>query len=239
MSDTGELVVEGRIAVEALISSRRFEVVHVLLERGRHPGLRDLLVDAGVPFAEQEAAAMKAEAGYDFHRGVLARAVRPEARDPSPADLSGWTKVLFPLGLADPGNLGTIVRSGAAFGADAILVARGRGADIWSRKSIRASATAVFRVPVFEVGDPFRILALAAAEGIVSFGTSLSERATPLRAVCPSRRSLILLGPEREGLDPALESACDELIRIPMEQGMDSLNVAATAAIVSYELFRD
>lgn len=237
MSEPGEFVVEGRIAVEALVSSRRFEVTSVLLEEGRHPGLPEFLSASGVPFAEQEAVALRAESGYDFHRGVLARAARPVAQNPSAFDFSGWSKVLFPLELADPGNLGTIVRSGAAFGADAILVERGRGADIWSRKSIRASATAVFRVPVFEVSDPQRILELAAAEGFVSFGTSLSGEATPLREVRPARKSLVLLGSESEGLGPALEAACDELIRIPMAQGMDSLNVAATAAIVCHELF--
>jgi len=179
---------------------------------------------------------MAKEAGFDFHRGVMAYADRPENQIFEPC-ADGPERLVVPATLADPGNLGTIIRTAAAFGADGVLLESGKGADVYSRKSIRASATAVFRLPVFEVPDLGSALARFREEGGVVLGTSLGEGATPLPQVKVGKKTVILLGAEKDGLTSELEAACDELIYLPIKSGMDSLNVTATASIVLYELF--
>ncbi|MEX2580425.1 MAG: RNA methyltransferase [Verrucomicrobiales bacterium] len=231
------VVVEGRWAVEALLESTSFTPLIVYVERGRHQDLKQRLVDAGVAFEEVDAEAMAGKAGFDFHRGVFALAERPEAREPAEEWLENACRMVVPVGLADPGNLGTIVRSAAAFGADGILLEKGRGADVYSRKCIRASATAVFRLPIFEVERLPGHLDSMREAGFAIFGTALGDDAVPLPRVRQVEKCALLFGSERDGLAPEVGDLCDEKIGIPMSGTIDSLNVAASAAVVMYELF--
>lgn len=127
--------------------------------------------------------------------------------------------------LADPGNVGTLIRSADAFGAS---VALSDGcADPLSQKALRASAGAVFRVPL--VGwdaTPGRRIALdARGEGA-------------LRDVDLSPPVTLVLGAEREGLPDDVLAGCDAVASIPMPGEAESLNVAAAGAIALYELSR-
>lgn len=231
------VVVEGRWAIEALLASPFFQVREVLVESGRHAELLLDCRDRGVPLRELPADEIRRLAGFDFHRGALALADRPPRREPDEAFLAGTSRLLAPVDLSDPGNLGTLVRSAAAFGVEGILVEAGRGADIYSRKCLRASATALFRLPVFELASLAATLDRLEESGFVALGASLRKEARPLGEVRPGRKTVILLGSESDGLPPALESACAELVRIPMRGGMDSLNVAVSGGILLWEWF--
>lgn len=229
-------VVEGRLAVEALLDSP-FEIVGVSLEAGRHQELIPRLELDQIPFRIFEKGQREAVRGYAFHRGIYAAVERPEPESPCPDFLGTAKRIAVPVGLADPGNLGTVVRSAVAFGADGVVVECDSGADIFNAKCIRASSTAVFQVPVFEVKSLQREIAFWKEEGHVVIGTSLGDRAVSIREVKPAKRSVILLGSEESGLPPEIEACCDELVRIPMIDGMDSLNVGASAAIAFWELW--
>jgi tRNA G18 (ribose-2'-O)-methylase SpoU len=230
------VTIEGRWAVEAALRSPFFCVRSVLVEEGRHAELVDLAEHEKVPLRKLPSELMAQEAGFDFHRGALARADRPES--PSFEDeVDSIKRLVVPVGLADGGNLGTIIRTAAAFGADGVLIESGKGADIYSRKCIRASATAIFRLPVFEVSSvPMALAKFREFNGMV-LGASLSDRAAELPKKEMASKCAVLLGAEKDGLTRDLELSCDELIRLPMSHDMDSLNVAATASIVLYELF--
>ena len=230
------ITIEGRWAVEAALKSPFFSVLKVVLEKGRHVGLEDAAVSADVPFEEVSREVMADEAGFDFHRGVLAYAARPEAPRFDPGE-KGPKRLLVAASLADAGNLGTIIRTAVAFGVDGVLLEAGKGADVYCRKAIRASATAVFRLPIYEVDDLAIALERFREAGGVVLGTSLNERAAALSSVRAGERTAVLLGAENDGLGAELESACDELVYLPMAGGMDSLNVAATGSILLYELF--
>ena len=133
---------------------------------------------------------------------------------------------LRPVGLAlwhvgDPGNLGTLVRSADAFGA---FVSLSRGcADPTGPKALRASAGAIFRVPLglFDAA-PGRRVALAAHDG------------RPLDELDFSEPVTFVLGSEREGLPPDVLAICDEIATIPTPGPAESLNVAAAGAIALY-----
>ena len=148
--------------------------------------------------------------------GVFRRADLPQgSRD---ACLAVWR-------LSDPGNLGTLIRSADAFGA---CVATSEGcADPLGQKALRASAGAIFRVPLVGWDDaPGRRIALD------------MRGETALAEIDLGRPVTIVLGAEREGLPDAILAECDAIVSIPMPGEAESLNVAAAGAIALYELSR-
>ena len=143
-----------------------------------------------------------------FRRESLPRGVEP-------VSLSLWR-------VGDPGNLGTILRTADAFGASVALSAG--CADPTSPKALRASAGAVFRVPLADFDEPNgRRVAL------------VSHGGTPLARLDPGVPVSYVLGAEREGLPDDIMAACDETATIPLAENAESLNVAVAAAIALYE----
>src|SRR5689334_1274666 len=130
-------------------------------------------------------------------------------------------------GVGDPGNVGTVLRSALAFGADAVALGPG-SADPYSPKAVRASMGAVFSVPVARVKDP--------AELPGRRGALVGREGTPLHALDASDVTLVV-GAEREGLPGAVVAACDEVAHIPIAHA-DSLNAAMAATVALYELSR-
>jgi TrmH family RNA methyltransferase len=130
-------------------------------------------------------------------------------------------------GVGDPGNVGTVLRSALAFGADSVALGPG-SADPYSPKAVRASMGAIFSVPVARVRGaaelPGRRIALVAREG------------TPLHELDSSEFTLVV-GAERDGLPDAVVAACDEVAHIPIAH-TDSLNAAMAATVALYELTR-
>lgn len=240
INDSGScspIIVEGRLAVEALIDSDYFQTESLFLESGRHEALRERAEAKGLNCFSLSREEIVEEAGFPFHRGVFAKANRPEPSTPSDQQWRSFSKVLVPVNLADGGNLGTLIRTAVAFGCDAVLLESGKGTDIYSRKCIRASATAIFSVPVFEVTSLLDSLRQLKKQEVRCYATGLTPDSIALRDVTAGARSAILFGPEKDGLTSEVMEACDACLRIPMEQGMDSLNVAASGAIVMYEVF--
>jgi TrmH family RNA methyltransferase len=145
--------------------------------------------------------------------GIYRREALP--RGVEPLSLALWR-------VADPGNLGTILRAADAFGAS---VALSPGcADPTGPKAVRASAGAVFRVPLAGFDDPEgRRIAL------------VSEGGRRLAGLQPGVPVTYVLGAEREGLPDEIVAACDESVTIALTAGSESLNVAIAGAIALYE----
>jgi TrmH family RNA methyltransferase len=149
---------------------------------------------------------------------VFRRADLPRGLDAS-AGLALWR-------VADPGNVGTLVRTADALGPAFVALSAGC-AEPTSPKALRASAGAVFRVSTGSFEDaPRPWLALAPSGGLPLLGARLGARAT------------FVLGAEREGLPAELLARCDETFSIPQADAAESLNVAAAGAIALYELRR-
>jgi TrmH family RNA methyltransferase len=144
------------------------------------------------------------------------------------SDLPAWTQGLVSLALwhvADPGNVGTLIRTADAFGA-AVALSDGC-ADPTGAKALRGSAGAIFRVPVgrFDEAGGQRV-ALVAHGG------------RPLRETELGERTVFVLGAERDGLPEEVVAACDAVASISLAGGAESLNVAAAGAIALYEWSR-
>jgi TrmH family RNA methyltransferase len=145
--------------------------------------------------------------------GIYRRAALP--RGVEPVSLALWH-------VADPGNVGTILRTADAFGAS--LALSPGCADVTGPKALRASAGAVFRVPLAGFDEPS--------------GTRValvSHRGRPLAELDPGVPVTYVLGAERQGLPDDVVAACDETATIALAPGAESLNVAVAGAIALYE----
>ncbi|MDG4820677.1 TrmH family RNA methyltransferase [Asanoa sp. WMMD1127] len=133
-----------------------------------------------------------------------------------------------------PGNLGTLIRSADAFGAEGLVVC-GHAADPYDPRAVRASTGSIFALPVVRTSATAEVLEWAAPLRLV--GTD--ERATVDVADADLRGpTLLLVGNETVGLSSALRQAADEMVRIPIGGAASSLNAAAAATIVLYEAAR-
>jgi tRNA G18 (ribose-2'-O)-methylase SpoU len=184
--------------------------------------------------------------GYVLHRGLIASMHRPAL--PTVESLLGGSRadgvtsggarrIVVLENVADPTNVGAIFRSVAAIGADAVLVTP-RCSDPFYRRAIRVSMGTVLQVPWTRVGDWPSTRETLVAAGFHIAALALTDDAVDLRAfaaTAPDRVALVL-GAEGEGLTPEAIAAADTVVQIPMAHGIDSLNVAATAAVAMYAL---
>jgi tRNA G18 (ribose-2'-O)-methylase SpoU len=195
-----------------------------------------LLAAHDVPVYVGESPVLEAITGFVMHRGALASMHRPEL--PSVGEvLRDARRVVVIEDVVDHTNVGAIFRAVAGLGADAVLVTP-RCADPLYRRAVRVSMGAVLQVPWTRIPDwpeggevlrsaGFTVAALALDDGAVD----LAEFA----ARAPERVAL-LLGTEGDGLGRVALAGSDVVVTIPMDRGVDSLNVAAAAAVALWAL---
>ncbi len=175
--------------------------------------------------------------GYVLHRGLVAAMHRPALPTVEELLLDA-RRIVILENVADPTNVGAIFRSVAGIGADAVLVTP-RCSDPFYRRAIRVSMGTVLQVPWTRLaGDWAETRTALAASGFHLAALALEPGAVSLRefaARAPERVALVL-GAEGEGLTPQALAAVDTIVQIPMAHGIDSLNVAATAAVAMYAL---
>ena len=201
--------------------------------------LADVVADAerdGVPVFVGKYDVMEELTGFHLHRGALASMQRPVL--PSVASVvAGARRVLVLEDIVDHTNVGAAFRSGAALGIDAILVTPRCGDPLY-RRAIRVSMGTVFQVPWTRV-DPWpNGIAELRDAGFTVAALALAEDAVTLDAIAaePPERLALVLGTEGDGLTRRTIGAADLTVRIPMAGGVDSLNVAAAAAVAMWAL---
>lgn len=199
--------------------------------------LADLVEQAerdGIPVFVGQHDVIERLTGFHLHRGALASIQRPEL--PAVADLVGHARRVAVLeDIVDHTNVGAAFRSAAALGVDAVLVTP-RCADPLYRRAIRVSMGTVFQVPWTRVDPwPGGLRALRDA-GYVTAALSLREDSITLDELADrhSAKLALILGTEGHGLSAATIDAADLSVRIPMSGGVDSLNIAAAAAVAFY-----
>ena len=138
-------------------------------------------------------------------------------------------------GLQDPGNVGAIWRTADALGAAGVVLLP-RCADPFSPKTVRSTMGACFRLPVWESGLEHLCPRLAAA-GIPLYATALREDTADVRALS-LERAAVVIGSEGRGISDEALARCEKTIHIPMRERCESLNAAAAAAVVLWEMAR-
>lgn len=193
-----------------------------------------------VPVYIGKASLLEEITGFHLHRGAMAAMHRPA---PVPLEelladsvrARGRSRIAVLEDLTDHTNVGAVFRSAAAIGVDAVLVSP-QCADPLYRRSIRVSMGTVFQVPWTRIDPwPASIEQLKEAGYFVA-GMSLGEGAITLdELVAQDHQNLVLVfGTEGDGLKPETDQLLDARVTIPMMNGVDSLNVAASSAVAFY-----
>lgn len=201
-------------------------------------GLRDLFDDLDVEVYVVSEALAEQVTGFHVHRGALASMCRQTRW--SAADLTDARRLVVCEDIVDHTNVGAIIRCAAGIGWDGVLLAP-RAADPLYRRAIKTSMGTVFQLPWARLEDwsggldelrnhGFTVAAMALSDDSVT----LDEFSADLRA--NPRKVALLMGTEGAGLSSHWISQADVVVRIPMAGGVDSLNVAAAAAVACYEL---
>ena len=196
-----------------------------------------------VPIYTATSEILRSLTGFELTRGALAAMYRPKER--SLGELcEGAKRIAILEEIADSTNVGAIFRSAAALGIDAVLITP-TCCDPLCRRAVRVSMGTVFKVPFGKIGTDkgswpnpaidelhslgFKTCAMALTDDSVSMDSPLLGE---------QERLAIILGTEGTGLKKETIKACDFTVKIPMSNGVDSLNVGAAAAIAFWQLTR-
>jgi TrmH RNA methyltransferase len=234
------LCVCGLAAVEALFASDAARVERLFFEPHLARALavpRRALAKMHKPYREVAADELARIAGTMRHGGVVAVA-RP--KPPLPLDpklTAGWARdgrpILILDGIGNPHNLGAIVRSAAYFGVARIILAERPDQALPSAASYRIAEGALDRVMLYRA--PLLEALPALKRGYRIVGTALADGVPPAE-LRRDRPVALILGNEESGVDPAVLALCDMVVTIPGSGQVQSLNVAAAAAVLFYAL---
>lgn len=169
-------------------------------------------------------------------QGILALVRRQERTLEEILSISETPFFMMAENLQDPGNLGTILRTGEGAGITALILSKGT-VDIYSPKVIRSTMGSLFRVPFLYVEDMAETAKLLQEKGIQVYAAHL-EGSVPYDEPDYRKPAALLVGNEGNGLTDRTAEACSRRIRIPMEGQVESLNAAMSAGILMYEVHR-
>ncbi len=239
----GVFIAEGELVVRTLLDrhreSGRFRAESVLLNRTRLGAMNDALVGLGAdcPVYVAEQGVMDEIVGFHIHRGVLACGTLHE-----PMTMPGLIKqagadggpIVVLEDLANHDNIGGVFRNSAAFGASGVLLTKRCCAPLY-RKALRVSMGHVLSVPYAAIGSVEEACAALRSGGWTTLALTPDDRAPLLNELVGSGelggRVAILLGAEGPGLTETAMRSADHRVRIPIAEGVDSLNVVVAGAI--------
>lgn len=137
--------------------------------------------------------------------------------------------------IQDPHNLGAIARAAACLGARAILIPDRRSATV-TPAAIQASAGAIERIPVLEIGNLVQNLERLKQDGFWVYGADMAGK--PSWETTFNRPLVLVVGSEGPGMRALVKDRCDELVSVPQAGGVASMNASTAAAVLLYEVFR-
>ncbi len=215
----------------------------MLMERRHLAGQGAELMErcGDIPVYTADRAVLKDLTGYALTRGILCAMRRPAPR--SVGEICRDARRVAVLeNIVDSTNLGAIFRSAAALGVDAVLLSPSC-ADPLLRRAVRVSMGNVFLLPWSRWGErpedwPGKAVGTLKEMGFRTAALALSGHTLPLDdpRLKEAEKLALFLGTEGDGLTPETVEACDYNVKIPMSRGVDSLNVAAAAAVAFWEL---
>lgn len=230
-------VAEGIRAVEELVRSSTpitgALVTDVLLEHPRGAALAAALRARGVECTPLSDIDFKSAAGTDSPQGVLAIGEVPD-RAVGTLEKADLARVLVLDAIQDPGNVGTLIRTGAALGVRTVVALAGT-ADLWNAKVVRGAAGGHFHITVLHAELPELLDALRGASvplwGADAGGTPVANMKAPAAFA-------LAMGNEGAGLSAAVRSSAETIVSLPMTPGVESLNVGVAAGVLLYALTR-
>lgn len=236
----GIFVAEGEKVVRRLIESG-LEIVSLLLPQKWLDEYQPLLaghageIDAFVA----EKAIIEELTGFSMYQGVLAVGKAPQAVSINECLATLARPLLFVAieGITSAENVGGLVRNCAAFGCQGIIVGE-TSCSPYLRRAVRASMGTIFKMPVIESDNLLATLVELKRHGVACVAAHPHTDKKTVSDANFARDCCIVLGSEGEGIRPETLAACDEWVAIPMENGVDSLNVGTAGAVFLYEASR-
>jgi len=144
--------------------------------------------------------------------------------------------ILIGEALSDPGNIGTLIRTAAAAGADAVILSEGSG-DVYNPKTIRAAAGASLRIPIIEQANLNELIPKLKMQRIKVLASHLKGEFSPYD-VNLQQGCAILVGNEARGLSDEISALTDIRVKLPMAKDVESLNASVAGGILMYEVLR-
>lgn len=229
---SGKFVAEGlRFCREAILSG--IEVSHVLMTEDFYTSYKEeageyMSVCKDVRLISQ---AVSKKLGATVNsQGVFCVCAIPKHA----AELNG-KKYIALENLQDPGNIGTIIRSAEAFGADGVLLI-GNCADVYSPKVLRSTMGTIFRLPVISFENAQVACENFKNDGFKVIGAVLDRESQQLSKTTFKEKTVCLIGNEANGLTDVAKSLCDSFIFIEMSGKAESLNAAVAASVIMWEM---
>jgi tRNA G18 (ribose-2'-O)-methylase SpoU len=232
----GILIAEGRLLVGRLLASG-LEVLSILCAENMADEFRDLS-RGRCPVHVLDNDEMERFAGFPFHRGVMAVAMRP-AIVPLERFLSenaACRNLVICPRLSGDENLGSIIRTSAALGADAVVIGP-HSCDPLSRRALKASMGTALSMPIVIMDEGGSAFTLLKRHGFTVYGASTGGNSIPLHAVRPAEKRAVVFGNEADGIPGSVALQCDGIVHVPMHYNTDSLNVSVAAGVILYKLF--
>jgi TrmH family RNA methyltransferase len=225
-----QFVIEGPHLLEVALEQRAPIAYCCFTEDARaHTKLLTAAADAGVGVRSLPAKLARRISDTDAPQGIFG-----VLRIPKPSSITGDV-VLALDAVQDPGNVGTLLRTAAWFGVDTVLLGEG-SADAYNPKVVRGTQGAIFMTSVHERVSLTSKLEELKRSGYRVLSTMLDESATPIENIANGGKRVIVLGNEARGISEEIAALSDERLFIPRLGDGESLNVAATGAIVLYHL---
>ncbi len=235
--ETGTFYIEGiRIVVEAVQAGNRVQTLIVAPDLVQSAVVADILKDAERVRIEVLEVSKEIFESFSLKEGPQGVAAVVKQRWDTVEDID-WKQQGLWVGLdsvADPGNLGTIMRTMDAVGARGILLI-GPCTDPYDPSAIRASMGAVFSLR-FVKTDVEEIQSLKKQHNLYLVGTSDAAH-TDYQDVTYLQHMILMMGSERQGLQKPLVKLCDQMVSIPMAGTSDSLNLAVATGVMLYEVY--
>lgn len=169
--------------------------------------------------------------GHRLHHGVVGVFKRPED---APKHSFGNRIVLF-NGVNNAENVGAIIRSAHAFGFDTVICDQ-ESCSPYVRRAVRVSMGSVFSLKVLHTDSIYQQLIDLKKSGYRIYGSAISPKAQSCRNIQPTDKFVLVLGSEGHGMSPEALELCDQVIRIPTVNHIDSLNVAVASGVLLYQL---
>lgn len=235
--ETGSFLVEGIHHVGAAVEANAhleaiFYAPDVLQSQFAHE-LVESTSGTGIPCYPTTAGVFASLSGKENPQGIIAILRQPKGKliDLKPSNFSWGVACISPQ---DPGNVGAILRTIDAVGADGLILIDG-GVDAYHPTAVRASMGALFRHPV--VTTTFTEFALWGTDnGYHVYGSSARGSLDYRQVTGYTRPAILLLGSERQGLTEEQAGICEQLIRLPMKGEVTSLNLAVAAGVLLYAM---
>ena len=196
-----------------------------------------LAKNADLPIKELPRRALDDLTGSSNHQGV-ALVIKPFNYTEFEKLITNAKKPMMLIGLdgiTDPHNLGAVVRSAAAFGADGVVIPERRNAAM-TGSAWKASAGAAARMPISQVTNLVRSIEDAKKAGCFVVGLDAQGDATLAKMNLATESIFIIVGSEGKGLSRLVREKCDLVVSIPMQSSVESLNASVATAIVMYQV---